>query len=173
MMSEQSGYRYTGYRLQAGRDAAFRVLPVACRPEETQPSGPCLSPVACRLWARSGFTLIEVLATLMLVAIVLPVVMNGLSLCLATAGHARSQTEASSLAQTKLTELLMSTDLPHAALSGDFGSDWPNYRWTAQVAGWEGTTLRQVDVTVTWKQRGKDRAVTLTTLMYPLGVTSG
>ena len=131
------------------------------------------SPIRWSRWPLSGFTLIEVLATLMLVAIVLPVVMNGLSLCLATAGHARSQTEASSLAQTKLTELLMSTDLPHAALSGDFGSDWPGYRWTAQVAGWEGTTLRQVDVTVTWKQRGKERAVTLTTLMYPLGVTGG
>ena len=27
---QQFGYRYTGDRLQAGKDAAFRVLPVAC-----------------------------------------------------------------------------------------------------------------------------------------------
>ena len=122
---------------------------------------------------RCGFTLIEVLATLMLVAIVLPVVMNGLTLCLATAGHARSQAEAASLAQTKLTELLVSEDVQQAALSGDFGTDWPGYRWAAQVTAWEGTTLRQVEVTVTWKQRGRDRALTLTTLVYVPGVTSG
>ena len=123
--------------------------------------------------AAMGFTLIEVLATLTLVAIVLPPVMKGISLCLATAGNARSQTEASSLAQTKLTELLMSGDLLHASLSGDFGTDWPGYRWAANVAAWDDATLRQVAVTVSWKGQGKDRSVTLTTLVYVPEVTSG
>ena len=113
----------------------------------------------------AAFTLIEVLATLLLVGIVLPVVMNGLSLCLNTADVARGQTEATSLAQTRLAELLVTGDWQRSSLSGDFGTDWPGYRWAAEAKDWE-TTLRQVDMTVSWTSRGKDRAVTLTTLVY-------
>ena len=126
---------------------------------------------ATRRRAR-GFTLIEVIATLAVVAIALPPVMKGISLCLVTADFARCQSEASSLAQAKLTELLVSGELQHAMLAGDFGSDWPAYRWTAQVAAWDSATLRQVELAVSWKQRGKDRTVTLTTLMYVPEVTS-
>ena len=73
-MSEQFGYRYTGHRLQAGRDAAFRVLPVACRPKRTRPSGSCLSPVACGLWPLSGFTLLELILVLALIGTVVAMV---------------------------------------------------------------------------------------------------
>jgi hypothetical protein len=51
-------------------------------------------------------------------------------------------------------------------MSGDFGSDWPEYRWTANVSEWDGATLRQLSVTVSWKQAGMERGVTLTTLVY-------
>ena len=47
-----------------------------------------------------AFTIIEVLATLTLAAIVLPAAVNGILLCLATAGHARDQAQGASLAQS-------------------------------------------------------------------------
>jgi len=116
--------------------------------------------------ARGGFTLIEILATLTLLAIVLPSVVNGISLCLATAGAARGQSEAAALAQGKLAELLADEAWQHAALSGDFGDDWPDYRWSARVTEWDGTVLQEIELTVSWKHRGKDRDVTLATLVY-------
>ena len=116
-----------------------------------------------------GFTLIEILATMTLLAIVLPTAMNGISLCLATAEQARSRAEAAELAQAKLAELVAGQQWQHASLSGDFGADWPDYRWTAQVTGWEGTILQQVEVTVSWKHRGRECAVTLATLAYTGG----
>lgn len=122
-----------------------------------------------------GFTLVEVLATLMLAAIVLPAVMRGLSVCLATSGQARQQAEATVLAQDKLSEVIATGQLQQAALSGDFGTDWPGYLWEVRVDDFDTTTLRQVEVTVSWNrggqvrqaaQAGQDRSVTLTSLVY-------
>ena len=115
---------------------------------------------------RGAFTVIEVLATLTLVAIVFPVVINGLSLCLATAENARQQAQAASLAQSKLAELVATGQLYDAELSGDFEPDWPEYRWSAQLNDWEDSRLIQLDVSVIWTRRGEDRDVMLSTLVY-------
>ena len=116
--------------------------------------------------ARRAFTLVEVLATLVLVAIILPVAMSGISLALETAGVSRRQTEATALAQTKMEEIVAMGQLQNAELTGDFAPDRPGYRWVAQVSPWQGTQVRQLDVQVSWNQRGRDRSVTLTTLAY-------
>lgn len=114
----------------------------------------------------SAFTIIEVLATLVLTAIVLPAVVAGISLSLATAGYARQRTEAAWLAQSKLAELVAAGELHDSQLSGDFGPDWPAYRWSAQVNQWEDDKLLQLDVSVSWTRRSRERSVTLTTLVY-------
>lgn len=116
--------------------------------------------------SRSGFTFIEILATLTLLAVVLPAVMSGISLSLSASGLARQQAEAARLAQSKLVEMSASGQLQHAELSGDFGLDWPEYRWKANVYDWDGSTLQQLDLTVGWRHRGRDREVTLSTLVY-------
>ncbi|MDY7010189.1 MAG: hypothetical protein SVV80_05480 [Planctomycetota bacterium] len=116
--------------------------------------------------SKVAFTLIEVLTTLTLAAIVLPAVVDGILLSLATAGHARRQSEAVSLAQSKLAELVAGGQFHNSELTGDFGPDWPEYRWSAQVNTWEDTPLLQLDVSVNWTHRGKQRSVTLTTLIY-------
>ena len=116
--------------------------------------------------ARGGFTLVEVLAALTLAAIILPVAMRGVSLAIAAAGHARQQMEAASLAETKLAELLSTGSWQEANLSGDFGEEYPQYRWSAEVSEWEEATLSQLDLRVTWTARRTERSVTLTTLVY-------
>ncbi len=119
---------------------------------------------ACR-----AFTFLEILATLVLLAIVLPAVMGGISLCLSTADFARHQTQASFLAQGKLMELVAGGQGQQVELAGDFGTDQLDYRWTAQFSDWDGGTLRQLDVTVWWRQGGQDRHVVLSTLIYTGG----
>src|SRR5688500_7535196 len=69
------------------------------------PLSPCLLvPLSPRRHHR-GFTLAEVLATLVLVGLVLPAVMKGISLALAASDDARRRVEAVGLAENKLTEL--------------------------------------------------------------------
>jgi len=108
---------------------------------------------------------VEVLATLALVAIILPVAMSGISLALATAGESRWQAEATALAQTKMAEILASGDWADAALSGDFAPDRPEFRWESLVTNWQGD-VQQLDVQVSWTHRGQVRSVLLTTLVY-------
>ena len=125
-----------------------------------------LSPSVQGVHDRRGFTLVEVLASLVLVAIILPPVMKGMSLALTAAALARQRVEAASLAESKLAELVATGAWQEGDSSGDFGSDWPDYRWSATVEDWEGTIVRQVDLSVLWKARGTERHVTLTTLVY-------
>ena len=115
---------------------------------------------------RKTFTIVEVLATLTLAAIVLPAAVNGILLCLATAGHARDQAQAASLAQSKMAEIVTNNEVYEAKMTGDFGEDLPEFTWAAQVSDWEDDRLVQLDVSVMWNRRGLERQVTLNTLVY-------
>jgi len=116
--------------------------------------------------ARRAFTLIEVLAALVLVGIVLPVVMRGIGLATRTASHTARRAEAAALADTRLAEILIDGTWQDGATEGDFGSDRPEYRWRLDVREWLKTALQEVEVRVEWKEHGVDRFVALTTLVY-------
>ncbi|HEV8608227.1 MAG TPA: type II secretion system protein [Tepidisphaeraceae bacterium] len=114
--------------------------------------------------SRRGFTLLEVLATLILIGIILPAVMGGISLATAAAGEAKHKVEAVSLAQTKLSELLATTQYQPTSSSGDF-ADYPGYAWTASIET-RDTNLSQVSVRVTWFAHGQERFVDLSSMIY-------
>jgi prepilin-type N-terminal cleavage/methylation domain-containing protein len=124
-----------------------------------------------KIWRRrgnypDGFTLVEVLATLVLIAIVIPVAMRGISLATRMAGHSKKQVEAVSLAKAKLTEIVASKDWQNGDQSGDFGSDRPDYQWSLETSSWSGSSLRQLDLHVFWDTGRVEHSVTLTTLVY-------
>lgn len=112
---------------------------------------------------RGGFTLVEILATMALMSIVLPPVMEGIRMSTEAEGWARRRTQAAELARDKAEELVATRQLQQAILSGDFGADWPEFTWSAAVTDWD-TTLKQVAVTVTWRRDARSHQVTVTTL---------
>ena len=116
---------------------------------------------------HSGFTLIEVLATLVLLGIVLPVALHGISLALAAASHAKHLSEATGLAEQKIAELT-SGDLAQSggSGSGDFGADHPGFQWTSQSTQ-RDYGLTQIDVSVTWQERAKETGLVVSTLYNP------
>jgi general secretion pathway protein I len=117
-----------------------------------------------------GFTLIEVLATLLLMSIVLPAVMEGVSISLAEASLARQRTEAATVAQSQLATLLVTNQWSGGVLAGDVDSNGTTYHWQATVAAWPLDTtsvgLMQVDMAVSWFGRKGTQSVNLTTLTY-------
>lgn len=115
---------------------------------------------------ESGFTFIELLATMVLIALIMPVAMHGIALCTRLAGQSERQLEAAGLAKTMLTELVATKDWQSGDQRGDFGTDWPDYEWSATVTDWTDSTVRQLDVTVYWVAQGADREFTLSTLVY-------
>jgi len=116
---------------------------------------------------HEGFTFVELLATVVLIAIIMPVAMRSIGLCTRVAGLSRKQIEAASLARTKLTELTVTHDWENGSQRGDFGTDWPGYEWTATATNWTDSSVRQLDLTVSWRSMGKQRELTLSTLVHP------
>jgi general secretion pathway protein I len=123
-----------------------------------------------------GFTLIEVLAAMLLMAIVLPTVMQGVAAATRTASDSRHRTEAAGLAEEKLNEILATGQWQGGTLAGDFGNDWPAYTWQANVNGWAADTtsvgLQQIDLSVHWNGPTRQQSVTLSTLAYVRGQTT-
>jgi prepilin-type N-terminal cleavage/methylation domain-containing protein len=120
---------------------------------------------------RHGFTLIEALAAMTLLAIVLPALTQGLSVASQAASSARHHTEATQLAQQQMSELIATGAWQQGTLSGDFSPDWPQYQWQATVQTWVGDTtgtgLQEIDLRVNWLDRNTMDSVDLSTLVYP------
>jgi general secretion pathway protein I len=123
-----------------------------------------------------GFTLVEVLAALLLIAIVLPVVMQGISLGAQASSNARHRTEAAGLAESKLSELVATREWQMGNLTGDFAPDWPDYRWEATVGAYvgdsSGQNVQELGVRVYWLSRNQENSVSLSTLTYARSSTS-
>src|SRR5690348_6677471 len=66
-------------------------------------------PPSARGAGRQGFTLVEVLAALVILGIVLPVAMRGVSLSLAAASNAKHMNVAAQLADQKLNEVVLTS----------------------------------------------------------------
>jgi hypothetical protein len=79
--------------------------------------------------------------------------------------------DAIQLAKSELAQLVSGTQWSTSTnLSGDFSPDWPGYQWKATVQAWDqdtsGMGIQQIDLTVTWQERGGTESLALTTLAY-------
>lgn len=115
-----------------------------------------------------AFTLVEVLAALVLIAIVLPVVMQGVTMATDIASQTRRKTQAAGLAQAKLNELIVTGEWENGAQSGDFSPDFPEIKWQTQSEAWQedgtGVEVYQVDIVVSWTARNREQSIRLSTL---------
>jgi prepilin-type N-terminal cleavage/methylation domain-containing protein len=114
--------------------------------------------------ARSGFTLAEVLVTMVLMAIVLPVALRGVSIASGMASNARRSSEAAMLAQGLLAEMVASGDPTIYPTSGDFGQAWPGYTWTTQNVDDVEYGVLRMTVIVQWTDRGQPRNLSVSTM---------
>jgi prepilin-type N-terminal cleavage/methylation domain-containing protein len=119
---------------------------------------------------RRAFTLVEVLAALMLITIVLPTAMEAITLSVGAADAARYRNVAAGLAESKLNELVTNNLWQNGNQGGDFGTAWPNFRWQLSVQPWAQDTtsagLQQLDLEVLWTARNREESLTVSTLSY-------
>jgi len=116
--------------------------------------------------ARSGFTLLEVMAALAIVAIALTVLLVERNVAVQRTSRTNDRRVAMQLAEEKLNELVLGLETGSA---GDF-EDPPNFRWSAEekieLVDAEGRVegyLRRIEVTVHFPVRETDGKVTLVT----------
>ena len=105
-----------------------------------------------------GFTLLEVMIAVAIIAIALMAVLSSQSQGLSLAGESRFNRTASLLAQGKMAEIEAVKDRKDLNSDrGDFGDEFPGYTWQLSVRGvlFEGVgklsdRLKQIDLEVIW-----------------------
>ncbi len=95
-----------------------------------------------------GFTLLEVMIAMAILAISLVVVFQSQSQSISMASGSRFKTTASFLAQSKMAEI-EATDLGAISFeNGNFGEDFPDYSWEIDITGTEFEALKKIEVKV-------------------------
>jgi general secretion pathway protein I len=104
-----------------------------------------------------GFTLLEVMVAMAVMAIVLVSVYRMHSQTLTMSTAARFYTQAPLLAQKKLAEVTATSSQFFASESGDFGDNFPGYSWqvtagevSSELLGEVAEDFKRLDVTVAY-----------------------
>lgn len=115
--------------------------------------------------ARAGFTLVEVLAAMLFLAIVIPVAVAGLRTAGLAGEVSTRKAAACRIAERVLNESIVTGQTQKSALSGTVHEGALDFRWTMNIesAGLEEMKLATVDVT--FPAQGKDYDVQLSTLV--------
>ena len=109
----------------------------------------------------SGFTLLEVMVAVAIIAIALVTLIGAQSQSVAIATNSKFDAAASLLAQWKVAELNLQDYRELTSGSGNFGEDFSNFSWTMEVTelsagdtGIKGSDgmLKAVDVTIRFDQ---------------------
>jgi len=118
-----------------------------------------------------AFTLAEVLAALMFMAIVIPVALQGLRIAGRAGEVAERKREAARVAERVLNESIVTTNWNKSAMSGTVTEADREYNWTLRTESWtEATTLsamRLLTVEVDYPVQGQKYSVALSTLATP------
>lgn len=108
---------------------------------------------------KDGFTLLEVMIAISLLAIALTTLFGSQSQSVSLGGTVKFNTQAPLLAQMKLAEFSTNAENPSSD-SGDFGDDFPGYQWkmetedvkleTSEILSKLADTLQLLTLTVSW-----------------------
>src|SRR5215510_5458406 len=131
-----------------------------------------------------GFTLLEVLIALSILALALPILLGLRNFDLDLHARAKELTTATMLAQEKLTETELGTDFPIGETGGEFlgtalGSQVPaalinrpsNYRWKRIVSPTPLQIVREVKIQVLWPRGTTEEMVEVSTYVFSTSPT--
>jgi prepilin-type N-terminal cleavage/methylation domain-containing protein len=120
--------------------------------------------------SRSGFTLAEVLAALLLMALVIPVALQGLHIASMAGEVGQRKMIAARIGNKVLNEMKVMAQLQNTGQTGVVQEHGITYRWSLKNQAWTEDALSQMTVatvTVNFLAQGKNYEVHLSTLVAP------
>jgi general secretion pathway protein I len=124
-----------------------------------------LAPVFFPAGSR-GFTLMEVMIAMAILAIALVAIFQSQSQSVSMAAHARFLTTSSLLAQSKMAEIEAKGLRNTQSENGDFGDGFTDYRWRLDVRDTEIDRVKKLEMTVTHARLARNN--TYTVVLYKL-----
>ena len=120
-----------------------------------------------------AFTLAEVLAAMLFLAIVIPAAVEAMHLASLAGEVAARKAAATRVADRILNESLVTTNWTGGTQSGKTGEGTLDFDWTLTTQTWpEDSALQLVTAEVKFTAQGKDYSVKLNTLAVQPGVTT-
>ena len=112
----------------------------------------------------NAFTLAEVLAALLFMAIVIPVALQAMRVAGRAGALAERKREAARVAERILNESIVTTNWNSSALSGTIMEADREYRWRLRTESWSESDMRLLSVEVDFPVQGEDYSVKMSTL---------
>jgi len=129
------------------------------------------NPTAAKASRRcSGFTLAEVLAALLLMAIVIPVALQGMHIASMAGEVGQRKMIAARIGNKVINELKVMAQLQNTGQTGVVQEHGISYRWTVKNEPWTEDALSQMTVatvTVSFLASGRNFDIRLSTLVAP------
>jgi hypothetical protein len=120
----------------------------------------------------AAFTLAEVLAALVFMAIVIPVALDAMHIASRAGTVAARKGEAARVAQRLLTETLVTTNWSQSVQSGTLTEGQRQFNWTMHNDPWNQdpsqNVIRQLSVEVVFTAQNRDYSVRMSTLVDSL-----
>ena len=124
---------------------------------------------SARRRSTAGFTLAEVLAALLFMAIVIPAALEGMHIASLAGTVAARKGEAARVAQRLLTENLLTTNWSQSAQSGTVTEGQRQFRWTMRSDRWtqdpNQNVILQLAVEVFFTAQNREYSVRMSTLV--------
>jgi general secretion pathway protein I len=127
---------------------------------------PDTEPAPCGLHSHAGFTLLEVLVAVAILAIAMVAILKANVQSLETLTKSRETSTASLLATSKLAEIEAVGVESWSELRGDFAEDYPDYTFEVETSSTEVEGLVRVVVTVQRGETASDSEVRIEELLY-------
>ncbi|MBI1821532.1 MAG: prepilin-type N-terminal cleavage/methylation domain-containing protein [Nitrospirae bacterium] len=106
--------------------------------------------------SEKGFTLLEVMIALTLVAIVFVPLLALRNQNINQTAYARKVLRAEFLANEKLSTLLLEEKPEKGETNGDFGDQYPDFRWVQAVSDTPMGAVKEISLKVIWKKGNRD-----------------
>ncbi len=121
-----------------------------------------------------GFTLIEVLAALIIVSLGMLAVIQAVSQTVNNANYLREKTIAHWVAMNKLTETRLSQSAPAGGdTSGDIDMAGSTWHWRMTISATDAATMQRIDVRVAPKAAGDEASIVSVSGFYGSALTTG
>ncbi len=107
------------------------------------------------------------MVTTLMVAIILPVAVKGLTLINNLARTSSDRAIALSLAESKLAEIIVDEDWGNGYAEGDFEDFEYLERYHWNLISTDTSSVKKLELTVKWTSREVEKTLTLTTMVEP------
>jgi type II secretory pathway pseudopilin PulG len=128
---------------------------------------------AARRTPHAAFTLAEVLAAMLFLAIVIPVAIEALNVATLGGEVAARKSEAARVADRVLNESLVTSNWSNGLQSGTITEGVLDFRWKLSSQNWPQDAMQLLTAEVTYSAQGRDFSVKLSTLASSPSQTAG